>query len=117
AQACVGDALQHDVRHFSGSREPCFERHETGLHEEHEERRHQHPYGVDWIDDVVHLQCRSVLAQHGGARFGTEVPSDGPHAEHHHSDTEHLPAEVRPEVFPGVSVPHTYTQGCDHEGD
>ena len=41
AQGGVHDALDHDVRDFTGSGEPALEHHEPGLHEEHEERGHQ----------------------------------------------------------------------------
>ena len=60
AQTRVGDALEHDVRDFTGSSEAGFQHHEAGLHEEHEERRDQHPHRVDRVDDVVGLRRRRV---------------------------------------------------------
>ena len=56
AQAGVGDTRDHDVGDFAGSCEPGLQEHEPGLHEEHEERRDQHPHGVHRVDDVVGLR-------------------------------------------------------------
>ena len=113
AQTGVGDALEHDVRDFTGSSEPGLEHHEAGLHEEHEERRDQHPHRVERIDDVVRLR-RELLAEHGGPGLRTEVPSEGPHAEYHDAEPEHLAPEIRTEISARIGVLYSHFQGCDH---
>jgi hypothetical protein len=92
AQTRVGDALEHDVRDFTRPSEPGFQHHEAGLHEEHQERRHQHPHRVEGVDDVVGFQRRSRLAEHRCSGLGTEVPGDRPKAQHHGAEPEHLSA-------------------------
>ncbi len=49
-QTRVDDSLQEDVHCLPGTRETSFQRHESGLHEEHQERRNEGPHRVDGID-------------------------------------------------------------------
>ena len=70
AQARVDDALLQDVDHLTGPGEAGLEHHEAGLHEEHEEGRHEHPRRVRPIDHRGELfGRRPARARPGRSRW------------------------------------------------
>jgi hypothetical protein len=102
AEAGVEHALQQHVDRFPGAGEARLEGHEAGLHEEDEERRDQHPGGVDRTDERVRRLGRR--GQRCRADRRVEEVHEELHAREHPGDAEQLAREDHTEQPPGVPV-------------
>ena len=113
AQAGVDDAFLQDVDDLAGSGKAGFEHHEAGLHEEHQERSHQHPCRVDTVDGTGHLSLHVVgVRQAGGVGHGAHDPRPERHdGVERHAEAEQFAAEKRDEEFSPVPISQPRLQG------
>ena len=111
AQARVEHALQQHVDGLTRSGEARLQTHEPRLHEEHEERGHEHPYRVDGADEVV----RGVMHDAGRcSRGGVQIPVRRLHRSQEQGDRSHLARQDDRDQLSPVLVLQSGLQSCKH---
>ena len=109
-------STMHSIRMLTDSRDrakPGLERHEAGLHEEHEEGGDQHPHRVDRADQVVR-DLRSLSGRRPCGVAGEEAQPL--HQPDDRDEPDHLAPQDESEALSHLVLPEPSQSESSHGG-